>query len=334
MENDRYVLARRPNGLPQPEDFRLERTETTAPGPGQVIVKNLFLGLTPGDRLFLNEKAIGRVVRGATVSRVVATGSGTSARIGEVVATKGGWQEYATVGDEQLTSLKPDIAPKTLYLSMLGGSGLAALFGVQEVLRLRPAESVLVSGAAGVVGSLAAQLAKHRGCRVIGVCHSLDSSRRQWLRDEVGLESVLSAHEIPQRLPQLAPDGIDAFFDNIGGELLDNVLRFINRYGRKHARVALCGMMSQYNRPEGQPPYGVQALHCLVNQSVDLRGFLVSDFRERYGRAREQLAQLLRSGRLVPCPEHLVVGLENTPLHFARSLAPGSPGKAVVRLRD
>src|SRR5439155_9788128 len=247
MPKSREVhLVARPEGLPRVEDFEIVQTDVADAGDGEVLVQNLFMSVDPAMRPRLTAGyELGQPMAAAAIGRVVQSNSGELAA-GDLVSNGSGFREYFVSGPHGLRRLAPVAGhPITVHMHVLGGTGFTAYGGMLEVARLKPEDKVFVSTAAGAVGSVGAQVAKITGCWVVGSTGSPDKAA--WLRDELGLDAVLDykATPINRALREAAPDGIDVYFDNVGGDQLDAALARLNPLGR----VAVCGMISGYNEP-------------------------------------------------------------------------------------
>ena len=341
LSNGREVqLASYPDGEPRPSDFRIVETPVRDPRPGEVLVRNTWTSVDPGLRLRLAERAptgyfaafgLRSALDGImTVGEVVASrAEGFSP--GDTVSHAAGWRDYAVVaagepalgGLGTLTRLDTDRAPAQRYLGPLGGMGLTAYAGLFHVAGLREGDVVWVSAAAGAVGSLAAQFAKLRGHRVIGSAGS--DEKVSYLVDELGLDAAFNhrAGPVAELLRDAAPDGIDVYFDCVGGDHLEAALGALRRWGR----VALCGAISQY----GGQPRGPFNLFQATANDLALRGFRGSSHLHRMVDMVRDVSGWLAAGRL-RYRETIVDGLEHAPVALARTLAGDTIGKTLVRI--
>ncbi|MFC0030426.1 NADP-dependent oxidoreductase [Micromonospora chaiyaphumensis] len=329
--NREIHLASRPQGWPTTDNFRLVTTEVPTPGPGQLVVRNRYLSVDPYMRGRMNDVksyvppfALDAPLDGGAVGEVVASEAEGFAP-GDVVLHGLGWREYALVDAKGARKVDPDLAPVTAYLGVLGMTGLTAYAGLLDVAAMKPGETVFVSGAAGAVGSMVGQIAKLRGAgRVIGSAGSAAKVER--LR-ALGFDAAFDYHDGPVRdqLRAAAPDGVDVYFDNVGGEHLEAAIGAMNLHGR----AAICGMIAQYNATE--PPAAPRNLALLIGKRLTLRGFLVGD----HGHLREQFVQemagWLRDGR-ISYDETVVDGIENAPEAFLGLLRGENLGKMLVRV--
>ncbi|GAC1588936.1 MAG: NADP-dependent oxidoreductase [Acidimicrobiales bacterium] len=331
--NRRIVLARRPHGLVTEEDFRHEVAELPEPAPGEAMVRNLYLSLDPAMRGWMDEGdtyvpaiGIGEVVRCGGVGEVVVSNTEDLAS-GDLVSGVLGWQDYALVtarGPRGVSKLAPGTDP-TMAMSVLGITGLTAWFGLFEVGRPEPGETVVVSGAAGATGSVAAQLAKAHGARVVGIAGGPEKC--DWLRS-LGLDEAIDyRHDLRAQLKSACPDGIDVFFDNVGGEILETVLHRI----RDRARIVMCGAISGYNDTTAAP--GPRNLSQLIIHRGRMEGFIVFDYARRFPEAQADLARRVTSGEL-QWKVDIVDGLEKAPMAMNRLFNGGNTGKLLVKLAD
>ncbi|RLP99864.1 NADP-dependent oxidoreductase [Micromonospora sp. BL1] len=324
-------LASRPEGWPTPENFRLVTTEVPTPGPGQVVVRNRFMSVDPYMRGRMNDVksyvppfALDAPLDGGAIGEVVA-GEAGGVKPGDTVLHGLGWREYALVDAKGVRKVDPGLAPVTAYLGVLGMTGLTAYAGLLDVAAMRPGETVFVSGAAGAVGSMVGQIAKLRGAgRVIG---SAGSAAKVERLTALGFDAAFDYHDGPvyKQLRAAAPDGVDVYFDNVGGDHLEAAIGAMNLHGR----AAICGMIAQYNATE--PPAAPRNLALVIGKRLTLRGFLVGD----HGHLREQFVQevagWLREGRL-SYDETIVDGIEQAPEAFLGLLRGENLGKMLVRL--
>ncbi|MEU5721760.1 NADP-dependent oxidoreductase [Micromonospora sp. NPDC047738] len=332
MSTNREIhLASRPQGWPTADNFRLVETEVPTPGPGQLVVRNRFISVDPYMRGRMNDVksyvppfALDAPLDGGAVGEVVASEADGFAP-GDTVLHGLGWREYALVDAKAARQVDPNLAPLSAYLGVLGMTGLTAYAGLLDVAAMKPGETVFVSGAAGAVGSMVGQIAKLRGAaRVVGSAGSPAKVER--LRS-LGFDAAFDYHDGPVRdaLRAAAPDGVDVYFDNVGGEHLEAAIGAMNLHGR----AAICGMIAQYNATE--PPAAPRNLALLIGKRLTLRGFLVGD----HGHLREQFVQetagWLRAGKIA-YDETVVDGIEHAPAAFLGMLRGENLGKMLVRL--
>ena len=323
-------LVSRPVGWPRPDDFRLVEIEVPEPAEGQVLIRNEFISVDPYMRRRMDDArsytppyALDAPMEGAAVGEVTASRS-PRRRAGDVVVHSGGWRDYAVVDASATRRVDPAAAPAPAYLGVLGMTGFTAWVGLVEVAALAPEQVVFVSGAAGAVGSIAGQIAAVRGAgRVVGSAGSPGKVAR--LRD-LGFDAAFDYHDTPvrERLREAAPDGIDVYFDNVGGEQLEAAVAAM----RRHGRVAMCGSISTYNATRPEP--GPRNLALAVGKELTLRGFLVSSYRHLRYEFEEQMSGWLRDGA-IRYDETVVDGIDNAVDAFLGMMRGENTGKMLVR---
>ncbi|MEA2410835.1 MAG: hypothetical protein QOC77_1396 [Thermoleophilaceae bacterium] len=329
-------LAARPHGEPKPADFRLAEADVVdEPGPGEVLVRNEWMSVDPYMRGRMNDVKsyvppfqLDAPLDGGAVGEVVAAGADVEeVAAGDTVLHGLGWREYAIVPAKQARKVDTQIAPPQAYLGVLGMTGLTAYSGLIEVAGLREGDVVFVSGAAGAVGSIAGQIAKLRGHVVIGSAGSPE--KIACATEEHGFDRVFDYHDGPvaELLNEAAPEGIDVYFDNVGGEHLEAAIGALNRYGR----VAMCGAISQYNSTA--PPTGPRNMAQVVGKRLTLRGFIVSDHGHLMPDFLREVGTWLSEGR-IKYRETVVEGIENAPDAFIGLLRGENTGKMLVKLAD
>ena len=332
MKNRQWLLAQRPDGAIEDSDFKFVETEIPAPGEGEVVIRNLMLSCDPTQRgwiafdTYLPAVKIGEVVRSIGAGRVVASNSPDYA-VGDIVSGLVGWQDYVAINPKgQLNKLPPG-APLELAMSVLGLTGMTAYFGLLDVGRPIAGETVVVSGAAGATGSVVGQIAKIKGCRAIGIAGGAEKCR--WLTEEAGFDAAIDykSENVPARLKALCPKGIDIFFDNVGGELLDAALARLAMRGR----VVLCGGIANYNAKESSP--GPKNYLNLVVQRGRMEGFIILDYLPRAGEAIGALASWVQSGQL-KYKVDVQHGLETAPATLRRLFEGQNEGKQLLRIAD
>jgi NADPH-dependent curcumin reductase CurA len=331
MENQQVLIERLPSGKLQAEDYRLADAPMPEAGAGQVLIKTLAFAITAGTRAglqgsasYAGAPAAGRVMNGSGVGEVVASNAPNIA-VGDRVTAATGWQQYAAMDAEHVTVIDPAHDP-IHYLGPMGVNGLTAYFGLLDVSNPQAGETVMVSAAAGSVGHMVGQMAKIRGCEVVGVCGSDDKGRL--LVEQLGFDRSVNYKDANyrQNLKEATPNGVDVYFDNTGGMILGSALFRMNVGGR----ISCCGVVSQYDTNTPEPgPKGVPGL--LVNNRLTMRGFLLFDYAERYAEAREDIYSWLNSGQLTSLQDE-VVGLAAAPNAFVDLLSGGNVGTRIVRL--
>jgi NADPH-dependent curcumin reductase CurA len=328
----RVVLVRRPPGEPAESDFRVEEVPMPEPKHGEVLVKVAYLSLDPYQRGRMRDAAsyaapvgLGEVMTGGTVGAVV-TSNNPRFAVGDTVEDRLGWQEYAIGGAASMRKVDPSLAPISTANGVLGMPGMTAYFGLLEVGQPRPGETVVVSAASGAVGQVVGQIGKIMGCRVVGIAGG--AKKCAFVTDELGFDACVdykSGNDLDAALRAVCPNGIDVYFDNVGGDVSDAVLRNLNFF----ARVALCGSISQYNATT--PPIGPRLLGTFVGKRVRAQGFIVTDFAARYEPAMRQMGEWIRSGRL-KYREDVVQGIDRAPRAFIGLLRGENFGKLLVKM--
>ncbi len=329
--NHQFRLAARPVGLPKPSDWAYVQEPVAEPAEGEVLVKIAYVSLDPAMRGWMNEGrsyiapvGIGEVMRAFAVGEVIAS-KDPDVVVGEHVVGLLGVQEYAIANGKGVFKVDPSLAPLPVYLGTLGMPGVTAYFGLLDIGGPEEGDTVVVSGAAGAVGGLVGQIAKLKGCRVIGIAGGPEKCRH--LVQELGFDAAIDykTESVDAALGEHCPDGIDIFFDNVGGEILDAALAHLAR----HARVVICGAISQYNATgamRGPSNY----LSLLVNHA-SMTGFVMSDYLDRYGEAGQVMAGWLACGKLVS-REEIAAGLENFPQVRLRLFHGENTGKLVLEV--
>ena len=329
--NRQFVLAARPTGFPKESDFNLVESPVPAPQAGEFLVHAHYLSVDPYMRGRMNDVKsyakpiqIGEVMTGGVVGEVVES-KHDKFKVGDIVSGQFGWQEFATSDGAGVRKVDPSLAPISTAVGVLGMPGLTAYFGLLDVCDPKPGETVLVSGAAGAVGALVGQIAKIKGCRAVGIAGTDDKIK--YLTDELGFDAAFNYKTDTNyfaRMRELCPNGIDAYFDNVGGEITDAALRLLN----VHARVSICGQISQYNVEK--PELGPRLLGLLIVTRSKVQGFLVSDYAARFGEGLQQMAEWIKDGKL-KYHENIIEGFENMPRAFIGMLRGENTGKQLVK---
>jgi hypothetical protein len=330
--NRQVRLAARPVGLPKDSDWDHTEEPVTEPGDGEVLVKVKYLSLDPAMRGWMNDArsymppvGLGEVMRAGGCGEVVASGHPGFAP-GDHVTGVTGIQEYATLSGDALVKVDPELAPLPVYIGTLGMPGMTAYFGLLDIGKPKEGDTVVVSGAAGAVGGVVGQIAKIKGCRAVGIAGGKEKCRH--VVEELGFDACVDykSDNVAKALRQHCPDGIDVYFDNVGGEILDAALAQLAR----HARVVICGAISQYNATEGmRGPANYMSL--LVNRAT-MTGFLVFDFASRFGEAAKEMAGWLADGRLKTFEDVATGGVANFPDTLLRLFRGENTGKLVLEV--
>ena len=328
--NKRVVLASHPEGWVTEANFRVETAPMPQPAEGEVLVKNLWLSLDPymrgrisKQKSYVKGVEVGELMSGETAGEVVAS-KHPQFKPGDKVTAPSGWQLYWSGKGDLLTKVDASRAPLSYFLGCLGMPGRTAYFGMKEICAPKPGETVVVSAASGAVGSVVGQLAKAWGCRAIGIAGG--KAKCDYVVKELGFDACLDykAGDLYDRLKAACPKGVDAYFENVGGEILDTVLRLMN----VRSRITICGLISDYNAKE---PYGVKMFRSILVNRIKVQGMIVFDWLERYPEANQALLQLVASGKL-KTRESVVEGIENAPKGLIGLLKGENFGKQLVRL--
>jgi NADPH-dependent curcumin reductase len=329
--NRQWRLRRRPEGEIKPGDLELADAPKPSPGPGQVLVRNVYLSLDPTNRIWMSDMdqymppvEIGDVMRGGTIG-VVEQSNNPQLKVGDVVNPGlGNWQDYVVADQAQKIAVSPQL-PMLAWMSALGMTGVTAYFGLLDIGKPQPGETVVVSAAAGAVGSIVGQIAKIKGCRVVGIAGSHDKC--EWVVKELGFDACINYRKenVEQALKKACPKGIDVYFENVGGEILDAVLANINL----HARIPLCGLISSYNATKPVPgPYNFRTL--LMRRGL-VKGFIVIDYFPRIGEFFAEMPNWVAEGK-IKWRVDVVDGLENAVTALGKLFTGGNTGKLVVRI--
>ncbi|MEM8766661.1 MAG: NADP-dependent oxidoreductase [Pseudomonadota bacterium] len=334
--NRQWLLAKRPFGVVTEENFEYREEPIPQPGPGQVLLRNLYLSFDPTQRGWMEDResymppvAIGEPMRAGAVAQVVESNHDDHA-VGDLVQTLGGWQDYLVVdgaaGGLGLSKLPEGVTPQ-MALGVLGTTGQTAYFGMLDLGEPKEGETVLVSGAAGATGSVAGQIARIKGCRVIGIAGGAEKC--QWLKEVARFDDVIDykSEDVDARIGELCPNKVDVFFDNVGGDILEAALNHINM----KARVVLCGGIANYNATEPQP--GPTNLMNLVVMRARMEGFIVIDYMDRFGEGAAALAGWMQSGELVH-RDDVQEGFENIPATLNRLFTGKNIGKQMLKIAD
>ena len=328
LESREIHLARRPEGMPKEDEFKLVTRNVAEPGDGQVLVKNLYMSVDPAMRPRLSVgQELNEAMGGGAIGRVEKSRNPAFAE-GELVNNRFGFREWFVSDGKGLSKLTPEPdLPLTVHMHVLGGTGFTAYGGLLHIGQLKDGEQVFVSTAAGAVGSVAAQIAKIKGCYVVGSTGSDD--KVAWLKDEVGLDAAINykAEPIRQALKAVTPKGLDVYFDNVGGEHLDAALAVMNSLGR----VAACGMISGYNTAGARTT--VHNLSNIIYGRINIRGFVAPDFMHLYDQFKSDMAGWLRDGR-VKYQETVFEGIDQAPAALIGLLNGVNSGKMLVKLAD
>lgn len=328
--NRQFKLKQRPVGMVKREDFEFAKADVPEPGDGEFLVRIAYLSLDPAMRGWMNEGksyvppvGLGEVMRAGAVGEIVKSNHPKFA-VGEHVVGMFGVQDYAVSNGKGVTRVDPKLAPLPVYLGTLGMPGMTAYFGLLEIGKAKAGDTVVVSGAAGAVGQVVGQIAKIKGCRVVGIAGGADKCR--YVVDELGFDACIDYknEDVKKGLKQHCPQGVNVYFDNVGGEILDIVLTQL----AMHARIVICGAISQYNNTT--PVKGPSNYMSLLVNRATMAGMVVFDWADRYGEAAREMGGWLQSGKL-KTREDVVEGLETFPETLLKLFKGENTGKLVLK---
>ncbi len=332
LTNRQITLESRPVGMPRETDFRLVETPVPPPDAGELMVQSLYISVDPYMRGRISDAKsyaapveIGGVMVGGVVGKVIESQNPRFA-VGDIVQGELGWQTYAVTNGKGLRQVDPSIAPISTSLGVLGMPGLTAYFGLLDIGQPKPGETVVVSAAAGAVGSIVGQIAKIKGCRAIGIAGG--KRKVDFILGELGFDGALdykATTSYVEKLHDLCPKGIDVYFDNVGGPVTDAVFPLLNT----KARLPICGQISQYNLEKREQ--GPRWLWFLIVKQARAEGFLVFQFADKFQRAAVEMAKWIKEGKL-KYKEDIVEGFENLPKAFIGMLQGDNIGKRLVKV--
>jgi len=332
--NRQITLVSYVKGNPASENFSMIETPVPEPGVGEFLVRNLYFSLEPAIRGWLNGKAnyfepipLNGVVRGPSVGRVI-TSNNKDFKEGDIVFGLNQWEDYSICSSDTilLEKLHPkEGLPLSYYIGPLGGSGTTAYVGLHDIGHIQEGQTVVISAAAGATGSMAGQIAKLRGCKVIGIVGSDDKA--DLIVKDFGFDAAVNyktTENLADDINKLAPEGVDIYYDNVGGPILNSMLLTMKIQGR----IVCCGMIADYNRSEPNP---ITNLWEVVARQLTMQGFLLFTYHDKVPAAQNQLAEWIDAGK-IKVMEHITKGLANTPTAFAELMSGATTGKALVEL--
>ncbi|WP_445430080.1 NADP-dependent oxidoreductase [Bacillus atrophaeus] len=329
-------LARRPQGVPKHEDFRFETISVPEPKQGEVLVKTLYVSVDPymrgrmqNTKSYVEPFALDEALSGGVIAEVVSEGDGQFKK-GDIVIGNLNWQEYSAASESALRKIDTSIAPASAYLGILGMTGLTAYFGLMDIGRPKQGETVVVSGAAGAVGSTVGQIAKIKGARVVGIAGS--DEKIAYLKDELQFDEAINyktEDDIQKALADACPDGVDVYFDNVGGPISDSVMNLLNEF----ARIPVCGAISSYNAESEKDDMGPRVQSKLIKTKALMQGFIVSDYSERFPEGAKQLAEWLKDGKL-HYEETITEGFDKIPDAFLGLFQGKNKGKQLIKVSE
>lgn len=333
--NRQILLASRPNGEPTPGNFQLVEAEMPTPGPGQMLLRNIYLSLDPymrgrmnAGKSYARPVEIGEVMEGRAVGEVVESKL-SGYKVGDIVFAPIGWQEYATSDGSGARRIDPTLSPISYALGVLGMPGLTAYTGLLNIGQPKSKETLVVAAASGAVGSVVGQIGRIKGCRVIGIAGGKEKCR--FVKEELDLDECLDHREpnLAERLKAACPSGVDVYFENVSGPIFEAVLPLLNDF----ARIPVCGLIAHYNATELPP--GPDRLPLLMQniliKRLTFRGFIVSDFASQFPQFLADMVQWLKEGK-VKYKEDIMPGLENAPRELIGLLRGENFGKKIIRV--
>ena len=333
-QGKRIILAARPVGEPKPSDFRIEEFAVPAPGPGELLLRTIWLSLDPYMRGRMSDGPsyaapvpVGGVMEGEAVSEVAASNNPDFAK-GDIVRARTGWQTHAISDGKGLAKVDPKLAPISTAVGVLGMPGMTAYTGLLDIGQPKPGETVVVAAASGAVGSAVGQIAKIKGARAIGIAGGKDKC--DYVKNEFGFDDCLDHRDpdLAAKLKAACPKGIDVYFENVGGPVFEAVFPLFNAF----ARMPVCGLIAHYNDTQSVAPKWAGALmRNVLTKRLTIRGFIVSDFASRHGDFLKDMSAWVRDGK-VKYKEHVTEGLENAPDAFMGLLKGANFGKQLVRV--
>ncbi|ALX49585.1 NADP-dependent oxidoreductase [Lentibacillus amyloliquefaciens] len=332
--NNQIILAERPQGMPGSDTFQFVKKDVEDVKEGQILIKTLYVSVDPYMRgrmanveSYVEPFKLGEVIGGGSIGEVIESKSDQFTE-GNVVTGAFGWQEYYVAGENEVRQIDPSNAPVTTNLHILGMTGLTAYFGLLDIGTPKEGETVVISGAAGSVGSTAGQIAKIKGARVVGIAGS--EEKISLLKDELNFDEGINyktSNDIKEDLKQACPNGVDVYFDNVGGEISDTVMTQLNKY----ARIPACGAISAYNMEEQD--IGPRVQQTLIKKSALMQGFIVGNYSERFKEGAKHLGQWLQEGKLT-YRETIKEGFENIPEAFLDLFRGKNIGKLLVKVGE
>ena len=331
--NRQWILKTRPDGMPKESDLDLIESPIPEPKHGEILVKNLWMSIDPYMRGRLRDGpsyappvAIGGVLQGESVGRVMESRL-DGFKVGDIVRGHIGWQEYGILGITGAHVVDTSLGPISTSIGVLGMPGLTAYFGLLEVNRPQAGDTIVVSAASGAVGAIVGQLAKIMGCRAVGIAGS--DEKVSYIVDELGFDAGINykTQDVSAAIAESCPNGVDGYFDNVGGEITEAVMPHFNLY----ARMAICGRISEYN--DDVPSMGPRVLRYVHAAQATVEGFLVFRWADRYEEGRSRLAQWVRDGQ-IKYKEDVVEGFENSAKAFIGQLGGANFGKLLIKVSD
>lgn len=332
MKNSTILLKNRPAGKPSLEDFEFVEGEIPGPGEGEILLKTRYVSVDPylrgrmrDEKSYIEPFKLDEPIESGIIAEVVESNN-HNFKVGELLNGMLDWKKFQVTNGHGLNKINPDIAPPTAFLGVLGLTGITAYLGLEKIGKLKEGETLLVSGAAGAVGSIVGQIGKIKGCTVIGIAGSDEKINK--IKSDFGFDSGVNykdSEDLRKEIKRICPKGVDVYFDNVGGEILDAALANMNKFGR----VVNCGAISLYN--EKQIPTGPRHEGILIKKSLLMQGFTVRDYVKEFGPAIKQLSIWLNENKL-EYSETIVDGFQNIPQAFLDLFEGKNKGKMIVRV--
>lgn len=322
-------------GEPKIEDFELIEESLPEPREGELLLRNLYISIDPGSRArlggrdsYVPAKPLNEVMDAQSVSEVVVS-KHPEYRVGEIVAGYHGWQDYAINDGKRLSRVDPGLGPISTAIGVFGLPGLTAYIGIRKLLKITSGETVLISSAAGAVGSIAGQIAKIDGAQIVGIAGG--EKKCTFSKEVYGFDQMIdykAESDLSEALAKTCPKGVDIYFDNVGGEILNAAVGNMRRFGR----ILICGQVSEYNL-EPEQRAGLRDISAFIGKRLDMRGFVVLDHPDFFNEARKTLADWIKNKQIV-YREHIVEGLENAPQAFCGLFKGENLGRGLVHVAD
>lgn len=333
--NRQIIFSRLMKGEPKVEDFELIESPIPEPGDGEMLLKNLYVSFDPGSRgrlsgrdSYVPAKPVGEVMDAQSISEVIIS-KHPDYQPGEIVAGFAGWQDYAVSNGRGLRKVDPELAPISAAVGIFGIPGLTAYVGIRKIMKVQAGETVLISSAAGAVGSAAGQIAKIDGARIVGIAGGKEKCT--YAIKQYGFDQMIdykAAGDISKAIKDACPEGVDVYFDNVGREILNAAVANMKRQGR----ILVCGQIAEYNL-EPEQRMGLRDVFSFIGKRLDMQGFVVLDHPEYFDEARQTMADWIKSGQL-SYREHIVEGLENAPEAFCGMFKGANFGRGLVHIAD
>ncbi len=332
--NKQLILKNRPVGMADADTWALETIEVPEPKEGEVLIQHHYISLDPAMRGWMNDRKsyippvqIGEVMRAGSIGKVIKANNHPQFKEGDCLTGWGGVQQYVVTNGNQWYKVDADLAPMTTYIGTLGMPGMTAYFGILKEGQIKEGDVVLVSGAAGAVGSVVGQIAKIKGCRVIGIAGG--EAKCKYIIDTLGFDGAIDykSEDLTEAIKRECPKGLDVYFDNVGGEILNAALARL----RMHARIIICGAISQYNNKEKEEVKGPSNYLSLLVNRASMKGIVVLDYAEDYGKAAQEMGMWMMQGKL-KSKEDVYEGIENFQDTFKRLFTGDKMGKLVLKV--